>query len=175
MDLTDHEYTSWAGGKIVLPASCSAFRKRLRARKSLVRISSFNCASHESSSVAISKARRSFCSWLSFSTHFALSNLAGGAAVVEASAALAPANIGAAATAEVGVELGVSLSGALGEEDGADEALALVASGAFVVAEGEEKNEVMAALALGFLVVEVAISTALRFNGVAMMAVNYRD
>ncbi len=34
---------------------------------------------------------------------------------------------------------------------------------------GEEKKEVIEALALGFLAVDVAISAALRFNGVAMV------
>ena len=38
-----------------------------------------------------------------------------------------------------------------------------------VGAEGEEKKEVMEALALGFLAVDVAMSAALRFNGVAMI------
>ena len=36
-------------------------------------------------------------------------------------------------------------------------------------AEGEEKKEVIEALALGFLAVDVAMSAALRFNGVAIM------
>ena len=34
--------------------------------------------------------------------------------------------------------------------------------------EGEEKKEVMEALALGFLAVEVAMSAALRFSGVVI-------
>lgn len=47
--------------------------------------SSFSEASQLSSSDAISNASRSFCSAVSLSTHFALSNFAagGGAAVVE--------------------------------------------------------------------------------------------
>ena len=35
--------------------------------------------------------------------------------------------------------------------------------------EGEEKNEVMVALAFGFLAAEVAMSPALRLSGVAML------
>lgn len=68
------EYTSAAGGKIFFPLSCSLFRKRFRSRKSLVTTSSFSWDSQLSSSDAISKASRSFCSGVSFSTHFALSN-----------------------------------------------------------------------------------------------------
>ena len=78
--LTHHEYTSAAGGKIFFPFSCSFFRKRFRSRKSFVTISSFNWDSQVSSNDAISSASRSFCSGVSFSTHFPLSNLGNGAA-----------------------------------------------------------------------------------------------
>ena len=54
-------------------------------------ISSFNCDSHVWSSEAISSARRSFCSGVSFSTHFALSNLGSGAVVFASAAAGGPA------------------------------------------------------------------------------------
>ena len=58
---------------------------------------------------------------------------------------------------------------ARGEEEMVEEAWeALVVEG-LVGAEGEEKKEVMEALALGFLAVDVAMSAALRFNGVAMI------
>ena len=86
-DLVTHqEYTSAAGGKIFFPLSCSFFRKRFRSRKSFVTISSFNCDSHVSSKDAISSASRSFCSGVSFSTHFPLSNLGSGAAFASAAA-----------------------------------------------------------------------------------------
>ena len=77
---TYHEYTSAAGGNIFFPLSCSFLRKRFKSRKSLVTTSSFNWASQLSSSDAISNASRSFCSGVSFSTHFALSNFGNGAA-----------------------------------------------------------------------------------------------
>ena len=89
--MTHHEYTSAAGGKIFFPLSCSFFRKRFRSRKSFVTISSFNCDSHVSSNDAISNASRSFCSGVSFSTHFPLSNLGKGAAFASAAAADVPA------------------------------------------------------------------------------------
>lgn len=77
---TDHEYTSAAGGKIFFPLSCSFFRKRFKSRKSFVTTSSFSWDSQLSSREAISSASRSFCSGVSVSTHFALSNFANGAA-----------------------------------------------------------------------------------------------
>ena len=87
VDLVTHqEYTSAAGGKIFFPLSCSFFRKRFRSRKSFVTISSFNCDSHVSSNDAISNASKSFCSGVSFSTHFPLSNLGSGAAFASAAA-----------------------------------------------------------------------------------------
>lgn len=46
----------------------------------MVTISSFSCESQLSSREAISKANRSFCSGVSFSTHFFLSNFDNGAA-----------------------------------------------------------------------------------------------
>ena len=49
-------------------------------------ISSFNWDSHVSSRDAISSASRSFCSGVSFSTHFPLSNLGSGAAFASAAA-----------------------------------------------------------------------------------------
>lgn len=60
---------------MVLPTSRSRLRKRLSSRNSLLRISSFNWASQLSWRLWISSARRSFCSWVSFSTHASLSNL----------------------------------------------------------------------------------------------------
>lgn len=77
---TYQEYTSAAGGKIFFPLSCSFLRKRFKSRKSFVTISSFSCDSQLSSREAISSASKSFCSGVSFSTHFPLSNFANGAA-----------------------------------------------------------------------------------------------
>ena len=48
-------------------------------------MSSFSTASQLSSSVSISSASKSFCSGVSFSTHFALSNLGAAGAGVAAS------------------------------------------------------------------------------------------
>ena len=63
----------------------------------------------------------------------------------------------------------VSLLGARGEEDGGEVAVELAAAPAgFTGPDGDEKNEVMEALAFGFFVVLVATSAALRFNGVAI-------
>ena len=58
---------------------------------------------------------------------------------------------------------------ARGEEEMVEEAWEAMVVEDLVGAEGEEKKEVMEALALGFLAVDVAMSAALRFNGVAMM------
>lgn len=55
-----------------------------------------------------------------------------------------------------------------GDEDTVEEAMDAAAAAGFVGAEGEEKNDVMEALAFGFLVVEVATSAALRLSGVAI-------
>lgn len=50
----------------------------------------------------------------------------------------------------------------------AEEAVDAAAGVGFTVLDGEEKKEVMVALAFGFLAVEVAMSPALRLRGVAM-------
>lgn len=55
-----------------------------------------------------------------------------------------------------------------GEEGTVDEAVDAAAGAGLAVLEGEEKKEVMLALAFGFLAVEVAMSPALRLRGVAM-------
>ena len=70
----------------------------------------------------------------------------------------------------VAVVFGDDLSvAAVGEEDGGEELVETVATPAgFAGAEGEEKKEVIEALTFGFLVVLVAMSAVLRFNGVAI-------
>lgn len=174
--LTYHEYTSAAGGKIFLPLSCSFFRKRFKSRNSFVTISSFNWDSQVSSKEAISSASKSFCSGVSFSTHFALSNLGNGAAASAAAAGRA-----AAAAADVKIDAVGAVVDAVdfceessrtvagGEEGTVEGAVGTAAAAAgFAVLEGEEKKEVMVALAFGFLAVEVAMSPALRLRGVAM-------
>ena len=66
----------------------------------------------------------------------------------------------------------VSFASTVGEDDGAEEVVKIVAPPAgFAGADGEEKNEVMDAFAFGFLAVLAAISAALRFSGVAMTLV----
>ena len=170
---THHEYTSAAGGKIFFPLSCSFFRKRFRSRKSFVTISSFNWDSHVSSRDAISSASRSFCSGVSFSTHFPLSNFGSGAA-------FASATDGAAAGADVKMDAVVVVADAVdfweesstsveGEEGIVEEAVATAAADGLAALEGEEKKEVMVALAFGFLAAEVAMSAVLRLRGVAMV------
>ena len=130
--------------------------------------SSFNCASQVSSNVSISKANNSFCSAVSFSTHFALSNL--GAGVEAEETELATVSTGADVVLVVtDVESSVA---ARGEEEMVEEAWEAMVVEDLVGAEGEEKKEVMEALALGFLAVDVAMSAALRFNGVAMIELN---
>ncbi len=162
-----HEYTSGAGGKIFCPPICSLLRNRFKARKSLLRSSSFRCASQLSSSVSISRARRSLCSGVSFSTHFALSNLGAGA-VVGLAAVGFDLNIGAAVVVDA-VDFGDESSAASGgEEEIAEEAVEIAAALGLGGAEGEEKKDVMDALALGFLAALVAISAVLRLRGVAM-------
>lgn len=54
---------------------------------------------------------------------------------------------------------------------GGDETVETVVEAGLAALAGEEKKEVMEALALGFLAVEVAMSAALRLSGVAMMEV----
>ena len=56
-----------------------------------------------------------------------------------------------------------------GEDGMVEEAVDAEAAAGFAVLEGEEKKEVIVALAFGFLAVEVAMSPALRLRGVAMM------
>lgn len=72
---TYQEYTSSMGGKIVFPLSFSFFKNLFRSKKSLVSISSFNCASQLSCNVSISKVSNSLCSGVNFASHFSLSNL----------------------------------------------------------------------------------------------------
>lgn len=167
--LTYHEYTSAAGGKIFLPLSCSFFRKRFKSRNSFVTISSFNWDSQVSSKEAISSASKSFCSGVSFSTHFALSNLGNGAAASAAGGGgAAAADVKMAAVADAVDFCEESSRTVAGGEEGTVEEAVNTAAAGFVVLEGEEKNEVMVALAFGFLAVEVATSPALRLRGVAM-------
>ena len=111
---------------------------------------------------------------MSFSTHFSLSNLGIGAA---ASAT------GGAAAADVKMDAVVAVVDSVdfweesprivvGEEEGAVvEAVDTAVAAGFVALDGEEKKEVMVALTLGFLAVEVAISPALRLRGVAMVRI----
>lgn len=55
-----------------------------------------------------------------------------------------------------------------GEEETVEEACEAIVLTDLAGPEGEEKKEVIEALALGFLAVDVAMSAALRFRGVAM-------
>jgi len=71
---TNQEYTSFIGGKIFLPPSCSRFRNFFSSRNSLLVTSSFNSFSQLSSSVSISNFSNSLCSSVNFFTHASLSN-----------------------------------------------------------------------------------------------------
>lgn len=57
-----------------------------------------------------------------------------------------------------------------GEEEMVEEAVEAAAAAGFGV-EGEEKKEVMEALAFGFFAVEVAMSAALRLRGVVILLI----
>ena len=68
------------------------------------------------------------------------------------------------------VVMGASSSVAVGgEEETVEEACEAIVLTDLAGPEGEEKKEVIEALALGFLAVDVAMSAALRFIGVAMI------
>ena len=56
-----------------------------------------------------------------------------------------------------------------GEEGIVEEAVGTAAADGLAALEGEEKKEVMVALAFGFLAAEVAMSAVLRLRGVAMV------
>ena len=56
---------------------------------------------------------------------------------------------------------------------GAVEAVAAAAAAGLEDAEGEEKKEVMDALALGFLAVEEAMPAALRLRGVVILSTTF--
>ena len=56
-----------------------------------------------------------------------------------------------------------------GEEETVEEACEPIVLIDLAGPEGEEKKEVIEALALGFLAVDVAMSAALRFRGVVMI------
>lgn len=143
----------------------------MRSKKSLLTTSSFNCASQLSSKDWISNANKSFCSGVSFSTHFALSNFGAGtaAAAVDVLAAVKTEAVVAVAVAEA-VDLAEVSSLAVVGEDGMGEEIAeaAAAAGLFVVA-GVEKNDVMEALAFGFFALEAAMSAALRLRGADMV------
>lgn len=165
------EYTSDAGGKIFFPLSCSFFRKRFSSRKSLLTTSSLSCASQLSSSDWISKARRSFCSGVSFSIHFSLSNFRAEAAAADGAPASLVLNMDAVVVAVVvteAVDFWELPSMALVGEDETVETVSTSAVAGLDGPAGEEKNEVIDALAFGFLAVDVAMSAALRLRGVAM-------
>lgn len=57
----------------------------------------------------------------------------------------------------------------VGEEGTVEEAVDAAAAAGFAVLDGEEKKEVIVALAFGFLAVEVAMSPALRLRGVTII------
>lgn len=131
--------------------------------------SSLSCASQLSSSDWISNASKSFCSGVSFSIHFALSNFSAGNAALAAGATPAAVKVeaGVVVPSEAVDFCELSSPAAAGGDETVVEA---VGTGLAELA-GEEKKEVMEALALGFLAVEVATSAALRLSGVAMMDV----
>lgn len=131
---THHEYTSCAGGKIFLPASCSRFKKRLSSRKLGLVTSSRSSLSQLSCRVPISKARRSRCSSVSPLTHFSLSHFTAAGGGGDEETPVLPAVVGFAVDGE--------------EETGF----------------GAPKNEVMLALTLGFLGSLVGRAAALRFR-----------
>lgn len=96
-----------------------------------------------------------------------MSNLGAGA-VVGLAAVGFDLNIGAAVVVDA-VDFGDESSAASGgEEEIAEEAVEIAAALGLGGAEGEEKKDVMDALALGFLAALVAISAVLRLRGVAM-------
>ena len=61
-----------------------------------------------------------------------------------------------------------STAAAGGEDETVEAAAEASAAAGLAGSEGDEKNEVIEALALGFLAVATAMSAALRFNGVAI-------
>lgn len=107
---------------------------------------------------------------MSLSSHFCLSNfgveVAATDAVPELDAAPKIAAVVAVVTAAGFVEVSFVSSG--GEEEKVEEAVETAAVVDFAGAEGDEKNDVMDAFALGFLAVLVAMSAALRLSGVAI-------
>ena len=146
---------------MVLPASRSRLRKRFSSRNSLLRISSFNCASQVSCILWISSASKSFCSWVSFSIQAFLSNFW----------------VAVGAPREENVLTVLTVDGGCGslELGGGDDLASSLESDFVDIGDelgglGAPKKDVKLACALGFLEVEVAMSTALRFNGVAMTA-----
>ncbi len=106
---------------------------------------------------------------MSFSIHFALSNFSAGNAALAAGATPAAVKVeaGVVVPSEAVDFCELSSPAAAGGDETVVEA---VGTGLAELA-GEEKKEVMEALALGFLAVEVATSAALRLSGVAMMDV----
>lgn len=133
--------------------------------------SSFRTASQLSSNVSISSANRSFCSTVSFSTHLALSNLGAAVAIGAGSGAeeveAKIAAVGEVVEATLFCELSATMVG--GDDEIVEEAFEAAAAAGLLGAEGEEKKDVMEALAFGFFAVEVAMSAALRLRGVAIL------
>lgn len=112
---------------------------------------------------------------MSFSTHLALSNFgagaAAGAAALDALKIEAVGAVAAVAVAEAADFCELSSTAVRGEEETLVMAVEAVSAAGLVGPAGEEKKEVMDALALGFLAVEVARSAALRLRGVAMLEI----
>ena len=140
----------------------------MSSRNFLLRISSLSCDSQLSCRVSISSASKSFCSGVSFSSHFALSNLVNGAFAGAPAEEPDEANKGATGAFESTALLLASLSSVAvaGEEVGGELEAGLADPA------GEDKKEVIDALALGFLVALVARSAAFRLRGVVMFAID---
>lgn len=149
---------------MVLPASRSRLRNRFSSRNSLLRISSFNCASQVSCMLWISSASRSFCSGVSFSIQACLSNFCVAVGVPSEEKVLTVLIVDGGCCGSL-LELGGGddLGGSSLESDWVERGDELGGLGAV-------KNDVRLACALGFLDVEVAMSAALRFNWLAMSA-----
>ncbi len=124
-----------------------------------------SCASQLSCNDWISNASKSFCSGVSFSIHFALSKIGAGAAAIAGGAALEAM----AVVVVEAVDFCKPSSTAVSGEEETVETVVEAAPAGLAGPAGEEKKDVMEALALGFLAVEVARSAALRLSGVVMM------
>ena len=116
---------------------------------------------------------------MSFSIHFPLSNFEAGAPAADAVAALEALKMVAVEVVDAAVDAALfcelSSTAVAGEDETVEVTAVASAFSGLAGPAGEEKKDVIEALALGFLVVDVAMSAALRLSGVVIVVTGAQE